>query len=73
MVNKLPENFIKNYKIGKRETEIINMIIQGLDNKEIADKLFISESTVRNHISNIYRKLNVSNRIELLKTIGLEF
>jgi len=69
LINNLPESFIKSYKIGKRETEIINMIIQGLDNKEIADKLFISESTVRNHISNIYRKVNISNKVELLKLI----
>ncbi|MGC8765199.1 MAG: helix-turn-helix domain-containing protein [Brevinematia bacterium] len=66
------EKFLRKYKIGKRETEILGLIIQGLDNKEISEKLFISESTVRNHISNIYQKTGVSNRVGLIKFIGEE-
>ncbi len=71
-INKIPDKLIEKYKIGKREAEIINLIITGIDNKGISDKLFISESTVRNHISNIYRKFNVSNKVELIKIISEE-
>ncbi|MGV8947726.1 MAG: response regulator transcription factor [Lutibacter sp.] len=52
--------------LSKQEINIKNYILQGKSNKEIADELFISLSTVKTHITNIYNKLNVSNRGELL-------
>ncbi len=63
------ENFIKIYRVGKREQEILHLVLLGMNNKEIADRLFISESTVRNHISNIYQKTGANNRIELIKIL----
>lgn len=57
--------------LTKREKEIFNLLINNFSTKEIALKLFISEKTVRNHISNTIQKLGVKNRaqavIELLK------
>jgi DNA-binding CsgD family transcriptional regulator len=53
------------YQITTREREIIELILQGLSNKEIEEKLFISFNTVKNHIYNIYRKLGVSSRGQL--------
>jgi len=47
-----------------RETYILQMVSLGKSNKEIAEALAISEKTVRNYISNIFKKLNVSNRTE---------
>lgn len=52
--------------LSKQEINIKNYILQGKSNKEIADELFISLSTVKTHITSIYNKLNVSNRGELL-------
>ncbi len=52
--------------LSKQEENIKNHILEGKTNKEIADKLFISLSTVKTHITSIYKKLNVSNRAELL-------
>ena len=49
-----------------REQEIVQWVIQGMRNKEIASRLKISEKTVKTHLSNIFRKLNVSRRVELL-------
>ena len=54
------------YNISTREQEIIQFIIDGKGNNEIKEKLFISYHTVKNHLSNIYRKLNVKNRHELV-------
>jgi DNA-binding NarL/FixJ family response regulator len=50
-----------------RERDVIGMIVQGKGalNKELAEKAFISERTLRNHLSTIYQKLNVANRLEL--------
>lgn len=47
-----------------RETEVLELIAEGLINKEIACKLCISEKTVKNHVASIFRKLNVSDRTQ---------
>lgn len=52
------------HKLSAKETNIIQMVSQGKANKEIAEALSISDKTVRNYISNIFKKLNVSNRTE---------
>ncbi|MCL4141185.1 UNVERIFIED_CONTAM: hypothetical protein GTU68_003419 [Idotea baltica] len=51
--------------LSKQETTIRDLILKGKSNKEIAQELFISLSTVKTHITNIYQKLNISNREEL--------
>jgi len=50
------------YALSARETEILQHLVLGLDNYEIADKLFISRETVRNHIKHIYEKLHVHSK-----------
>lgn len=60
------------FNLTQRESEILNLIVQGLDNREIANKLFISLETVRNHIRHIYEKLGVNSKtqavVKALKT-----
>lgn len=51
--------------LSQREREIVGLVSQGYKNKELADKLFISEQTVKNHLHNIFDKLGVSDRLEL--------
>ncbi len=57
--------------LTKREREVFELLIMNNTTKEIADKLYISEKTVRNHISNVMQKLGVKGRssavVELLK------
>jgi DNA-binding CsgD family transcriptional regulator len=65
------ETFLSTYNISFREREIIDLLLKGKSNKEIEDKLFISINTVRNHIYNIYRKLGVRNRVELVNFIRI--
>jgi DNA-binding NarL/FixJ family response regulator len=50
-----------------RETKILKMVAQGLHNKQIGEKLFIGEGTVKGHLHNIYEKLQVNNRVALLR------
>lgn len=49
-----------------REREILSLICQGMKNKIIADALFISETTVRHHLTSMFEKLKVSSRLELV-------
>lgn len=61
--NKVYDNANSNTLTG-RETEVLILMTQGLYNKEIGYKLGISEKTVKNHASNIFRKINVSDRTQ---------
>jgi len=49
-----------------REMEIFEMIVQGLNNREIADRLVISEGTVKSHVNRLLRKLDLRNRVQVL-------
>jgi DNA-binding CsgD family transcriptional regulator len=53
------------YHISPREQEVIRLIASGKTNKEIADELYVSLQTIKQHTSAIYRKLNVRNRVQL--------
>ena len=46
-----------------REKEVFSLLIDGMETKEISDVLFISEKTVRNHVSNVIQKLGVKSRV----------
>lgn len=56
---------LKEQGLSDRELEILELVAQGLDNKEIAAEVFMSEGTVRNHISTMLRKLELKNRTQL--------
>ena len=53
--------------LSRQEVTVRDLILQGKSNKEIANELFISLSTVKSHITNLYAKLNVANRRELFQ------
>ncbi len=59
--------------ITKREEEILKLIADGYRNKQIAKILDISINTVRNHISNLFHKYKVSNRVQLCKQINEQY
>ncbi|MBI4460875.1 MAG: response regulator transcription factor [Acidobacteria bacterium] len=52
-------------RLSQREVEVVQLVIQGYKNRDIAQKLFISEKTVKNHLSAIFHKLGVNDRLEL--------
>ena len=51
-------------RLSERESEVLGQVAQGLTNQEIADTLFVSEATVRTHVSNILAKLHMANRVQ---------
>ena len=67
--NKLTEYFVEKYGITDKETEVIELILDGLSYKQIAERLFISPKTVDNHVQNIYRKLQVTSKMQLSNLI----
>ena len=58
--------FITEHNIQPREAEVMRLMLDGKTNKQMANELFISESTVKKHVNAIYRKLGVSNRLGLM-------
>jgi len=61
------ENSKEDFALSKREIEVLEQLSQGLDYNEISENLFISPSTVRKHIENIYKKLHVNNKMKAVK------
>jgi len=59
----------KDYLLSNREKEILQMMVQGLHYRAIAEKSFISYETVRTHVKHIYRKLHVASRSEAIQKV----
>ena len=51
-------------RLTQRELEILKMVSKGASNADIAEKLFVKEVTIKTHLNNIYKKLNVENRVQ---------
>ena len=64
------DDFYKKYKITNREKDVMVNILKGYRNKDIGEKLFLSEIAIKKYISNIYGKIEVKNRSELIKKIA---
>lgn len=58
---------IKSMSLSDREIQVVELVAMGLANQDIAEKLEISKRTVDNHISNILKKTNTDNRVELVR------
>jgi DNA-binding NarL/FixJ family response regulator len=57
-------------RLTEREQAVLDLLAEGFKAKEIAEKLFVSITTVRSHVRHIYEKLQVQNRVEMLKKTG---
>ncbi len=58
---------LKELGITPREHEILGLIAEGLSNREIGEKLFVSENTVKTHSSRVFEKLNVNRRVQAVQ------
>lgn len=54
------------YKLSKSELKVVSEIIRGLTNKEVGNNLFVSEKTIKFHLTNIYKKMGVQSRSQLI-------
>jgi DNA-binding CsgD family transcriptional regulator len=63
------ENFCVTYELTNRQKDIVTLIIEGDSNKEISEKLFITEGTVKTHIYNIFKKVEVTSRQQIIKKV----
>jgi DNA-binding CsgD family transcriptional regulator len=63
------DGFCKRYEVSPRESDIVREICNGLSNKEISEKLFISLQTVKDHTHRIYIKTNVRSRVQLINLV----
>ena len=52
--------------LSNRESEVAELVTKGLSNKEVANQLFVTEKTVKFHLTNIYKKMNVKSRAQLI-------
>ncbi len=64
------EYFSKKHQLTERETEVLELICKGKTNAQIAEKIFVSQNTVKYHIKNIYLKMDVKNRVEARNKIS---
>ncbi len=67
--NQVSSSRLKEYGLTPKEISVVELVASGKSNKEIASILDISENTVKTHISNVYKKLNINYRIELMNFI----
>lgn len=63
----LDQSVLERLGISKREHEVLELMVQGLSNQEIADKLFVSVNTIKTHSSNLFQKLGVSRRTQAIQ------
>lgn len=63
----ITSEFVQRYGFSKREMEILSFLAKGLDDKSIADKVFLSHHTVHEHRKRIYKKLRVHSKYELME------
>ncbi len=63
----ITDNSKEDFNLSKREVEVLELLKKGFDYNQIAEKLFISPFTVRKHIENIYKKLQVNNKMQAVQ------
>ena len=55
--------------LSKRETDVVLLVVQGLTNRQVADKLCVAEKTVKFHLTNVYKRLKIQRRSEIIWTM----
>lgn len=59
-------NILVKSGLSQRESEVAELVTQGLSNKEIAGRLFVTEKTIKFHLTNIYKKMQIKSRSQLI-------
>ncbi len=61
--------FITEHELSKREGEVLQLILEGKSNQEIADQLFVSLNTIKSHVSSVFSKTGVRRRTQLINLV----
>ena len=70
IASNIVDNICKTHSISSREQQILKLLLEGKSNREIENTLFISYHTVKNHVYNLYQKMGIKNRFELVNLIS---
>ena len=65
-ISKMLSDYKDSYNLSIREKEILQTMVLGIMNRDIAERLYISEKTVKTHINRIFKKLNVDSRVKAI-------
>ncbi|MGI5850073.1 MAG: helix-turn-helix domain-containing protein, partial [Christensenellales bacterium] len=63
------QNLKVQYTLSEREIEVVDLLAKGMTNQIISEKLHISINTVKSHVKSIYKKMNISNRLQLINLL----
>ena len=65
------KSYLQQKGLSKRESEVVILVVQGLTNKQVADQLCVAEKTVKFHLTNVYKRMNISRRSEIIWSLPL--
>ena len=65
------KNYLQERGLSKRESEVVILVVQGLTNKQVADQLCVAEKTVKFHLTNVYKRMKISRRSQIIWTMPM--
>ena len=71
IVVKQMKTYLQERGLSKRESEVVILVIQGLTNKQVADQLCVAEKTVKFHLTNVYKRMRISRRSQIIWTLPM--
>lgn len=66
------KNYLQEQGLSKRESEVVIFVVQGLTNKQVADHLCVAEKTVKFHLTNVYKRMKISCRSQIIWTLPIK-
>jgi len=71
VVVKQIRTYLQERGLSKRESEVVILVVQGLTNKQVADQLCVAEKTVKFHLTNVYKRMKISRRSQIIWTLPM--
>ena len=71
VVIKQMKTYLQERGLSKRESEVVILVVQGLTNKQVADRLCVAEKTVKFHLTNVYKRMKISRRSQIIWTLPM--
>ncbi len=65
------KTYLQDRGLSKRESEVVILVVQGLTNKQVADQLCVAEKTVKFHLTNVYKRMKISRRSQIIWTLPM--